>query len=268
MAFMRWSDHIAIMEFYGIIRGGPAIKSYLELLSRLTISPRVKAVVLDIDSPGGAAGASHYIHQAVAKLAEQKPIVAFIREIGASGGYLASAGATRIVAFPSSIIGSIGVLSLRPIVQGMLQKLGIEMSVTKSGRLKDMGAFYREPTEEETRKEQALTDDFYDDFVAAVARSRHLEAARVREYATGEVFTARQAKAIGLVDELGDLDRALDLAAELGKVARRYAYVRPRRDWRLRLVSHFAASMVDEVSAEVESRLRQIYYRGIGWPRL
>ncbi|MBI4288749.1 MAG: signal peptide peptidase SppA [Chloroflexi bacterium] len=268
MAFERWGEHIAVKEIFGVIRGGPPLQLHLELLERIRRSARVKAVVLDVDSPGGSAAASHHLRQAVAHLAEKKPVVAFIREMGASGGYLACVSATRIVAFPSSIVGSIGVLSLRPIVQELFQKWGIKIAVTKSGRLKDMGAFYREPTEEETTKLQALNDAFYDDFVSVVATSRRLEESRVREYATGEVFTAKQAQAMGLVDELGDFDRAIDLASNLGVVPRRYVYVRPKRDWRAKFISRFAAEMAEEVSAQVEERITRLYYGGWGVPRL
>lgn len=268
MAFTRFADHIAIVELYGAIRGGAALRPHLDLLERVKRNPRVKAVVLDVNSPGGGAAASHYVYSAVNKLAEAKPVIAFIREIGASGGYLACAGATRIVAFPSAIVGSIGVLTLMPIVHELLRKWGVKVSVTKSGRLKDMGAFYREPTEEEAAKLQALTDDFYRDFVSVVAKSRRLDEAKAAEWATGEVFTAKQAKALGLVDELGDLDRAIDLAAELGKAPRRYVYVRPPRPLRMRLISRFATELAEEVTAQVEERLAGLYYGGWGAPRL
>lgn len=252
---------IAIVEMTGLLSGGPRGNLCLRMLQGLRESRRVRAVVVDIDSPGGAVAISDYLHQTIAKLAAQKPVVAFIRGMGASGGYLAGCAATRIVALSSALVGSIGVISIHPTMPELLQKLGIRVGVSKGGRLKDMGAFWREATEEEKQKEQELVNEFYESFIQTVARSRKLSPEQVRECATGEVFTARRAKELGLVDELGDLDRALDLAAELGKVPRRSFYLRPRRPFLERLISPMVSSLAQTVREELE-RPFQIYYLG------
>ena len=161
----------------------------------------------------------------------------------------------RIVASPSAIVGSIGVISIRPVLQQLLERLGVSVNVNKSGALKDMGAFWRDATPEESQKMQSLIDDSYDDFVSLVAKARGMEESRVRELATGEVFWAPKAKEVGLIDEMGDLDRAIDLAAELSGAPRRPVFVRPRRGLRQRIFAPFAESLVETVIDEAERRL-------------
>src|SRR5437764_7475724 len=106
---------VAVAEFYEIIRGGRRSAEYITLLNALRRNRQVRAVVLDIDSPGGSATASEHLYLAARKLAERKPVVAFVRGVGASGAYMLACGATRIVALPGAVVGSIGVISLRPI---------------------------------------------------------------------------------------------------------------------------------------------------------
>ena len=256
-----WRGKIGIVEIFGMIRGGEHAAGYVKLFNRLKDSHRIKSVIIDIDSPGGLATASNHLHMAVSRLSSRKPTVAFISGSGASGAYLISCAATKTVALPGSIVGSIGVLSTRPILQDLLQRVGIHFDVTKSGELKDMGAFYRYATEEEKQKEQGLIDDFHRSFVEVIARERHMEEATVQKLATGEVFLAEKAKELGLVDEVGDFDTALDLASELGKVPRRTAYVRPRQGLLQRLFSGTASSIAEEFIAEAEWLVsRQIHY--------
>lgn len=248
---LLWRPRIAVMELFGFIGGSTRTSRYLDLLNTIRESGRFKAVVLNIDSPGGLTAPSESLHLAVSKLAARKPVVAFISGVGASGGYLVSCAATRVIALPSAMVGSIGAISIRPIVLELLQRIGVQVAVTKSGRLKDMGAFYRVPTEEEQQKEQQLIDETYKGFMTRVAESRHLGEEAVQQLATAEVFLAPRAKELGLIDELGDLDQALDLAAELGKVPRRIEYVKPKKPTLERLVSRFATSLVEEFSDEV-----------------
>jgi len=250
---------VAVVEMEGAI--GPRLKAaeYVKLFRTLEENEHVRAVVLDIDSPGGSATGSNYLYLGVKALAKKKPVVAFIRGVGASGAYMLACPATRIVAIPGAIIGSIGVISMRPLVYQALDRLGVQMTVTKSDRLKDMGSMFREATEEEKRKEQELVDDLYDQFLDAVAEGRGLDKAKVKEVATGEVYTARRCTDLGLVDELGDLERAIDLAAELGNAPRRPVWLKPRRGLREVLSSMFATSFVDAVASRIEERLTARY---------
>jgi protease-4 len=255
-------QRIAVFELFGAIGSPSRTAEYVRSLHFLAQNRAVRAVILDIDSPGGSAAASDYLYRSVKKLAAKKPVVAFIRGSGASGAYMVSCAATRIVAVPTAIVGSIGAVSVRPLLYELLHRLGIKVSITKSGRLKDMWSPLREPTKEEQEKEQALLDELYDHFIDAVAGGRDMSEERVRRLATGEVFTATKAKELGLVDTLGDLDTAVEAAMELGRVPRRVTYVRPRRGLRALLMSRLMSGFVEELSAQLDQGLRgRIDYR-------
>ena len=255
---------VAVVEMEGAI--GPRIKvvEYVKLFRHLEESESVRAVVLDIDSPGGSAPGSNYLYLAVKSLTAKKPVIAFIRGIGASGAYMLACPATKIVAIPSAIIGSIGVISMRPMVYEALERIGVQMTVTKSDRLKDMGSMFREATEEERKKEQDLVDDLYDQFLEIVAEGRGMDKTRAKELATGEVFTARRCVDLGLVDELGDLERAIDLAAGLGNAPRRPVWLKPKKGLREMLSTmvgtSIAGSFVDAVAARLEDRVASSRY--------
>jgi len=260
---LPWGARIGVLELFGPIIGVHKLMNYISMVDKLKKSRRIKSVIIHIDSPGGLATASDYLYTALCKLSAKKPVVAFISGVGSSGAYLVSCAANKIVALPTSVIGSIGVLSVRPVLQDLLQRLGVHVTVTKSGHLKDMGAPYRDLTEEEKKKEKELIDGFYNYFIKAVAKGRHIDEGIVKELATGEVFLGEKAKTLGLVDEVGDFDLALDLAAQLGKVPRRVIHVRPRPTLAERWFSRFTASVVEETLAEVEYLLsRRIYYLG------
>lgn len=250
-------ERMAVVELFGTI-GQPARTSELVRMFRaIEENRRIRALVLEVDSPGGGAAASEQLYRSVRRVAAQKPVVAVISGMGASGGYMAACAATKIVAAPMAVVGSIGVISMRPMLYELLAKVGVRMEVTKAGRLKDMFSSFREPTEEERGKEQALLDAFYARFVALVAEARGLAPERTRELATGEIFTAEQAKDAGLVDEVGDLDAAFDLAQGLaGMAERKLSYVRPRRSLRERLLSGTATGLTDALAYAIEGRLR------------
>jgi protease-4 len=255
-------ERIAVVEVSGALGSAVRTSDFVRIFRSLEENDRVRAVVVDIDSPGGSAAASDYLHRALARVTARKPVIAFIRGMGASGAYLLGCAATRIVAIPSAMVGSIGVISIRPIFYEFMRRYGIGVSVTKSGRLKDMWYPFREPTDEEKEKEQALLDEFYEQFVSTVASARNLDPEKVRGLATGEVFSATQAKEASLVDELGDLETAIEMAMDLGKVSRRLAYVRPRRGLRSLLFQRMAGAFVEEIAAAVEQSLRgRIDYR-------
>jgi len=244
---------IAVVEVFGVLAGARRSAEYARLLSNLADDRRVAAVVLDIDSPGGTAAVADYLYGVATRLAQRKPLIAFIRGQGTSGAYLLACAAHRVVAIPAAVVGSIGALSVRPVLVELLHRLGVRVLVTKSGPFKDMGLIFREPTEEERRKEQELIDSFFQRFLELVAQARGLSQEKLREYATGEVFTAGRGRELGLLDELGDLDRAVDLAAEMANVPRRVSYVRLRRPLAERLFSPAMASLTETVEGLLAS---------------
>ncbi len=131
---------IAVVELFGAIGTAVRPSVYVPLLESVRKNRRIKAVVLDVDSPGGGAPGSAELYASIRRVASEKPVVAYIRGVGASGAYYASCPAQRIVANPDALVGSIGVILLRPILSQLLQRLGVQMSVSKQGRLKDIAA--------------------------------------------------------------------------------------------------------------------------------
>ena len=229
---------VAIVRVEGVIAsgsdgGGLAMSNVatservIQDLRRAARDPAVRAIVLRINSPGGGVVASDEIHQAVLEV--DKPVVASMGEVAASGGYYIAAPADRIVANPATLTGSIGVISMVPNVEELLNKIGVEMIVIKSGKLKDELSSYREITEEEKQLWQAVIDEAYEQFVGVVAEGRGMEVDEVRALADGRVYTGRQAKELGLVDELGNLPDAIDLAADLGGIAGKPRIIEYRR---------------------------------------
>jgi protease-4 len=249
------AGRVAVIRLYGPIGGGSRTVEVIELAKRLRDSARVPAVVLDIDSPGGSATASDELFIAFERLAAKKPLVASIRGTGASGAYLAAMAARRIVVNPNAIVGSIGVISAGPRLPRLLDRLGISVAETRAGRLKGMGAPWREETDEERAKEQEIVDAIYGAFVGRVARGRHMTEERVRELATGEIWLGERALELGLVDEVGDLERAVELAAAFAGVPAQAAPVRIRRPFFERLIGRFATRLAAGIADEVEARL-------------
>jgi protease-4 len=249
------APRIAVLEISGAIGAQVRGPEMVRAIRALAEDRRVRAVVVEIDSPGGSAPVSDAIHRALRHLARRKPVVAYVMSAGLSGGYLIACAAQKIVALPTSLVGSIGVIFMRPVVQELMEKVGVRMVMTHEGHLKGMFQPWREPTDEELKKVEALTDQYYGWFVDAVAEARNLDTDTVRGYATGEVFTAREAHDKGLIDELGDLETAIDMASEMGKAPRRLHYVRPRRPLLERLMARGSASLVDAAVARLEDRL-------------
>ncbi|HEU0021735.1 MAG TPA: signal peptide peptidase SppA [Dehalococcoidia bacterium] len=226
---------VAVVEIHGVIGTRVRESIYDRLFDTIARNQRYQALLLDINSPGGSATGSDLLYHSLQKVARQKPVVAYVSGVGASGGYYLCCAASKVVALPAALVGSIGVIYLRPILEQLLGKVGIELSVFKGGRLKDMTGFWRGPTDEESEKFQGLIGEMYDTFVSVVAQGRSLEDSRVRELATGELYTARRGHELGLVDELGDFDLALNLAGELGNVRPRPRWIRPKRSLSERL---------------------------------
>ena len=256
------SPRIAVLEIQGAIGMQVRGPEMVRAIKALTDDARIRAVVLDVDSPGGSAPVSDAIYRAVRKLSARKPTVAFVMSGALSGGYLIASAAQKIVALPTAMVGSIGVIFMRPVIQELMDRVGVKMVMTHEGTLKGMFQPWREPTPEEQAKVQAMTEEYYSWFVDAVARARNLPTETVRRYATGEPFSAKQGKEIGLVDELGDVDTALDMASEMGKTPRRLQYVRPRRPLLERLLARSGASFASAVIGGIEERLYpRIEYR-------
>lgn len=175
----------------------------------------VKAIVFHIESPGGEIEPCQEILLEIERAKETKTIVVSMGSMAASGGYYISTPAHKIVALPTTMTGSIGVISSAVNIHGLLDKLGIEIEIFKGGKYKDMYWGVRNLTVEEQEIMQAMVDEYYEQFLDVVAEGRGLSREAVRELATGQLYTGSRAKELRLVDQLGDLDTAIDLAMEL-----------------------------------------------------
>jgi len=256
---MPWQKpRIAVLEIAGAIGAQVRGPEMVRTIKALREDARVQAVVIEVDSPGGSASVSDAIYRGLQRLSAKKPTVAFVGSVGLSGGYLAACGARKIVALPTSLVGSIGVIFTRPVIEELMQKLGVKMVVTHEGKLKAMFQPWKEPTPEEQAKVQALTEEYYDWFVKAVAESRGLSVDKVRELATGEMYSAAKGQALGLVDELGDFERATDLAKEMANVVEtpRLQWIRPKRPLLERVMSRAGTAMAEAFIGEAEARSR------------
>lgn len=217
----------------GVFPGPPDIVARVkEELQLAAQDDRVKAVVLRINSPGGTVTASDQLYYELRrfKATRKIPIVAVFMDVGASGAYYVAMAADFVIAHPTSIVGSIGVVMLRMNVEGLLEKLGLETSAIKSGTMKDMGSPFRTMTDDEHQVFMGVIMEFYDRFVQVVGEGRpRLKSDRIRELADGRIYTASQAVKAGLVDELGYLDTALDRAKQAAGLAeaRVVTYHRP-----------------------------------------
>jgi len=201
-----------------------------DYLTRAEKDTAVKAIVLRIESPGGEIAPSQEILWEIEEVKEAKPVVVSMGGTAASGGYYISTKADKIVALPTTMTGSIGVISQVMNVEGLLEKLGIEVETFKGGKYKDMYSGFREMTPEEEEIMQGMIDEYYEQFIDVVAEGRGLSEDEVRNLATGQIYTGTEAKELGLVDALGGLDTATELAMELAgiEVARVEYYQPPR----------------------------------------
>lgn len=220
-------DKVAVIPLSGTITN-EGLPSFLgltitpdqvkEQLEKAKGDSAVKAIVLRIESPGGEVAPCQEILAQIEKVKEKKPVVVSMGTMAASGGYYISAKADRIVALPGTLTGSIGVIAQIPNIEGLYEKLGIKVEVFKGGKYKDMYSGLRELTPEERDIMQRMTDEYYEQFVEVVAEGRGLSKEQVRTLATGQLYTGLEAKNLGLVDELGGLDTAIDVAAELAGI--------------------------------------------------
>jgi protease-4 len=189
-----------------------------DYLTKVEKDKAIKAIVFRIDSPGGEIEPCQEILMEIERIKETMPIVVSMGGTAASGGYYISTQADKIVALPTTMTGSIGVIYSVINIEGLLEKLGIQIEIFKGGKYKDMYWGFRELTPEEEEIMQGMVDEYYEQFIDVVAEGRGLSKEEVRNLATGQIYTGTEAQELGLVDELGDLDTAINLAAELAGI--------------------------------------------------
>lgn len=210
-------EKVAIVEISGVILSS---EEALDQLKKHEKDPSIKAIVVRIESPGGAVVPAQEIYEEVKRIREKKSkvVLASMGNAAASGGYYIACGAEKIVANPGTITGSIGVIMETANLEGLLKKVGVESVVVKSGKFKDAGTPLREMTPEERSVIQGVIDDVHAQFIDAVAQGRKMDRAQVAKLADGRIYSGRQAKELGLVDELGTLNDAIKTAASMAGI--------------------------------------------------
>lgn len=216
---MAFKDRIKVINLSGMIMDNDeksvfsitdTTSSTIKKLRKAAENPKIKAVLIRINSPGGTVATSQELNQAVTKLKEKKPVYTSMGDICASGGYYVACATDKIYANPGTLTGSIGVILNGMNFKGLADKLGVQPQVVKSGLFKDIASPYRAMTDDERKILQSLIDDSYDQFVNAVASGRKMKVDDVKKIADGRIYSGRQAKKNGLVDELGSYQDAID----------------------------------------------------------
>ena len=226
------SGLISSHEEEGFMPRPSVVARVKEELNRAADDESIKALVLRINSPGGTVTASDILYHEVRAFRQKRkiPIVASIMDVGASGGYYVAMAADKVLAHPSSVTGSVGVIMVTMNARGLLDKVGLQASAVTSGPKKDMGSPFRPMTDEERAIFQGVIDSFYDRFLTVVREGRpQMSPEQIRRLADGRIYAGEQAKALGLLDGVGYLDDAIELAKSQAGLAqaRIVTYHRP-----------------------------------------
>ncbi|MFZ5906307.1 MAG: signal peptide peptidase SppA [Nitrospirota bacterium] len=208
-------DKIALIRVEGPILDS---QNTIDELKGYVKDSSIKAIVLRVDSPGGAVAPSQEIYEEVRKAVVKKKIIVSMGSVAASGGYYISAPASRIIANPGTLTGSIGVIMEIPNLEGLMNKIGVKTEVIKSGKHKDIASAFRGIGKEEREILQKVLDNVHEQFITAVAEGRRMLRDDIKKIADGRVFTGEQALRAGLVDELGNLEDAIKAAASLAGI--------------------------------------------------
>jgi protease-4 len=220
----------AALETRFLSREKSVVARVFERLERAAADPSVKAILLRLDTPGGEVTASDIIYHEILRFKERtgRPVIGLMMSVTASGGYYIASACDLIIAHPSTLTGSIGVISVFPSVESLMAKVGVKVNVIKSGPAKDSGSPFRDMTEDEKKVFQGIIDEYYENFLAVVARGRMGKVAEddLRTIADGRVYTAPQAMKLGLIDGVGYFEDAYGKARDLAGIesARLVAY--------------------------------------------
>jgi len=221
------SKRVGLIEIIGDIESSDAVVDQLE---HMRLDSSVRAVVVRLDSPGGGVAASQEIYEAVLKVRDAgKPVVASMGGVAASGAYYIACAADSIMSNPGTLTGSIGVIMSFPNTEELFKKVGVRFEVVKTGKYKDIGSLSRPMTTEEKALLQGVLSNVYEQFVKAISDGRDMEKGDILPYADGRIFSGDQAHELGFVDRLGDLNDAIQLAANMADIKGRPIVVRKER---------------------------------------
>jgi protease-4 len=242
---------IGVVQIKGVIAGS---KKALEELRRFRKEESIKAIVVRIESPGGSVGPSQEIYREIERTRAKKPVIASLGAVAASGGYYIAAACDKIVAAPGTLTGSIGVITQTTNLSELLSLAKVQMNTFVSGPLKDTGSPTRAMREDERQFLQGFVAEIYRQFLRDVAKGRKLAEAKVKPHADGRVLTGEQAKAAGLVDELGNFSDALALAGKAAKSEGEPVAVYPRE--RKSLFAELLSESIESATRSAVEALR------------
>ncbi len=251
-------EKIGVAQVEGVLYDGKPVIDQLDDYER---DDDIRAVVLRINSPGGAIVPSQEIYEKVLRVREKKRVVVSMGSVAASGGYYIACAADRIVANPGTITGSIGVIIQHSQFRELLDKIGIEAETVKTGKYKDTGSPLREMTADDEQLLQDVVDDIFDQFIGIVSMQRNISEEQIRTISDARIFTGRQALKLGLVDELGDMEHAVTLAVQLAGIEGEPELVYPRKE-RKGLIRYFLEEMATTISAlmvKQDTGIRYLY---------
>ncbi len=231
------SEAVAIVEVSGIIRDAREVVREIKNFSK---EPNVKAIIIRIESPGGLVAPTQEIFEEIKEAKRKgKKVVASMGSIATSGGFYIALPCDKIVANPGTITGSIGVIMNFPILEKLLQKLGISFETIKSEEYKDIGSPFRMMKKEERELLKEVVDDVYQDFLEKIAEERKISLKDIKKFADGRIFSGRQAKEIGLVDTLGGLETAIKIASTLAQIKKEPKILKEKRFFPFRLILNY-----------------------------
>jgi len=223
---LSFKEKVAVLPIEGTITESDLLVSQLVEFRK---DRRIKAIILRVNSPGGGVGPSQEIYREIRKTVETKKVVASLGSVAASGGYYVASAANKIVANPGTLAGSIGVIMEFVQVEELLKKIGVSVEVLKTGEFKDIGSFHRKLSERDREMIRSLVFDVQRQFVEAVAQGRDLPVEKVREIADGRILSGAQCKDLGLVDQLGNFEDAVELAKALTGIKGEVTLVYPKK---------------------------------------
>lgn len=256
-------NRIGVLEVRGVIDN---VQEALKALKEFRQDENIKAVLVRIDSPGGGIGASQELYREIRRTVEEKPVVASLGGIAASGGYYIASAASRVVANPGTITGSIGVISYFPNLRELFEKVGFSAVIIKSGQFKDTGNPGREMTQEEKTLLQTTMDQAHSQFIRDVAQGRNLPEAKVREIADGRIIMGESAQQLGLVDELGNFEDAVKASAKLGKIEGEPDLLYAKKKKRSLLDYLLGSEVSEQLDGLVNGSLNILRYQAPYWP--
>ena len=227
---LEYGNNVGIVPIEGTITDSDEI---LKQLRRFRKKSSVKAIVIRINSPGGTVAPAQEIYREIEKVRKKKPVVSSMETVGASAAYYIASNSDRIVCSAGTITGSIGVIMMLPDIQKIIEKIGVDVSVIKAGKYKDIGTPVRPLTGEERSILQTFADSVHEQFIKDVAAGRKgkIELEKLRAIADGQFFTGEKAKELGLVDTIGNFYDAVKIAADLGGIKTEPELVYPKKKW-------------------------------------